>query len=386
MNWLPTIIFVLSTLFLLYVLAGYPLLLAFLARRLKKPVQKSAYEPSVAVLIPVRNGQAYVRRKLDSVLQLDYPSEKLDILVISDGSTDETDNIVREYADRGVRLPRVPNGGKPAALSAGIPQTRHEILLLTDIRQVLETQSLRRMLCCFADPSVGVVSGELLIRKGDNLSESNIGLYWKFESWIRNRLSDIDSMLGATGPFYAIRRDLIVPMRPDTLLDDVFLPLGAFFKGYRLVVEESARAYDDPTLLSTEFRRKVRTLAGNYQIMQRLPAVLTFHNRMWIHFVSIKLGRLLLPFALIAIALTSFWLPERWMVIAAVAIQATVYGLALLDFFDGWIPEDFILKKLSAAARTFVVMMAAAFCALSIFFVSPQKLWTPTKTRTSGAA
>jgi biofilm PGA synthesis N-glycosyltransferase PgaC len=381
MNRLPTLLFALSCAFLFYVIAGYPLLLKILASGWRKPIRKSAYLPSVAVVIPVRNGAQYIHRKLDSILQLDYPKELLEVLVISDGSIDETDSLVRDYAAWGVRLLHVPHGGKPAALNAGVPTTRNSILLLTDIRQVLEPESLRNMMSCFADPAVGVVSGELIIRQGDNREESNIGVYWRFESWIRNRLSDVDSMMGATGPFYAIRRELMVRMPPETLLDDLYVPLAAFFRGYRLVVEPSAKAYDDPTSLSTEFRRKVRTLAGNYQIMQQYPGLLTSRNRMWIHYVSYKLGRLLLPFALIVIAVTGFWLPQRWMVIAVLAAEIAVYGLALLD---DRLSEKSVLKRLSSAARAFVVMMLAALCALSVFFVPPQKLWTPTKTRSSG--
>lgn len=379
MNW-QTILFALSCAFLVYVIAGYPVLLKILASLLRKPIKKGDFLPSVSIVIPVRNGEQYVRRKLDSILQLDYPKELLDVLVISDGSTDETDLLVREYSAWGFRLLQIPQGGKAAALNAAIPATRNSILVLTDIRQVLEPGSLRKMMSCFADPAVGVVSGELIIRRGDNLEESNIGVYWKFESWIRNRLSDLDSMLGATGPFYAIRRELMVRVPPETLLDDVYIPLSAFFRGYRLVVEPSAKAYDDPTSLATEFRRKVRTLAGNYQIMRQFPGLLTSRNRMRIHYLSYKLGRLLLPFSLIMIAITGFWLPARWMVITVVAAQLAVYGLAA---FDGRIPENSLLKRLSSVARTFVVMMLAALCALAIFFVPPQKLWTPTKTRPS---
>jgi cellulose synthase/poly-beta-1,6-N-acetylglucosamine synthase-like glycosyltransferase len=382
MNRLPVILFMASCAFLLYVIAGYPLLLKILASFFRKPIKKGDYSPSVAVVIPVRDGEQYISRKLDSILALDYPKELLEVLVISDGSTDETDNLARGYAAWGVKLLHVPNGGKAAALNAGVPTTRNSILLLTDVRQVLEPESLRKMMNCFADPAVGVVSGELTIREGNNLEESNIGVYWKFESWIRNRLSDLDSMMGATGPFYAIRRELMVRMPAETLLDDLYVPLAAFFRGYRLVVEPAAKAYDDPTSLSTEFRRKVRTLAGNYQIMRQYPGLLTSRNRMRFHYLSYKLGRLLLPFALIIIAVTCFWLPSRWMVITAVAAQVAIYGLA---FLDERLDEESILKRLSSAARTFVVMMLAALCALSVFFVSPQKLWTPTKTRPSGA-
>lgn len=382
MYWLPIIIFLLSSAFLGYVIVGYPLLLGLLARYFKKPIHKGDFEPTVAVVIPVRNGAPYIRRKLESVLRLDYPPEKLEILMVSDGSTDKTDSLIDQFASRGIRLLHVSHGGKPAALNAGIPLTSNQIILLTDIRQELASDSLRRLLSCFADPSVGVVSGELVIRQGDYRAEANIGLYWKFETWIRNRLSDIDSMLGATGPFYAIRRELVTTIPADTLLDDVFLPLGAFFRGYRLVVEPSAKAYDDPTSLATEFRRKVRTLAGNYQMMRLYPALLSPRNRMWIHYLSCKVGRLLLPFALLAVAVTSFWLPAAWMVLLVLVLQAAVYGLAALDL---WIPEKAFLKRISSPARTFVVMMIAAVCALSVFFVSPQKLWTPTKTRTAGA-
>jgi len=379
----PALVFGVSCAFVFYVIIGYPILLRILAQTFPKPIRKADLVPSVSVVIPVMDGAQYVRRKLDSVLRLDYPQECLEILVISDGSTDATDELVAEYADRGVKLLRVPHGGKPAALNAGVPTTHNSILLLTDIRQVLEPGSLRKIVRCFADPSVGVVSGELIIRNGDNLAEENIGLYWRFESWIRNRLSDLDSMLGATGPFYAIRRELMVAMPPDTLLDDLYVPLSAFFKGFRLVVEPAAKAYDDPTSLATEFRRKVRTLAGNYQIMRQYPALLTFRNRLWLHFISYKLGRLLLPFALIAIGLTTFWLPFHWLMITALVCQAAVYGLAILDYFDGWLPETSILKRLSSVARTFVVMMVAALCALKVFVVPARTLWKPTKTRPS---
>lgn len=378
MHW-PQIIFALSCLFLAYVIVLYPLLLRFLARHYRKPVRKQAIEPAVSIVIPVRNGAPYVRRKLESVLALDYPPDKIEILVISDGSSDGTDELVGQFASRRVRLLRVTAGGKPAALNAGIPLTRNEIVLLTDIRQELAKDSLRSLAACFADPAVGVVSGELVIRAGDSLAEANIGLYWRFETWMRNCLSEVDSMLGATGPFYGIRRELVVTMPPETLLDDVYLPLAAFFRGYRLVVEPSAKAYDEPTSLATEFRRKVRTLAGNYQLLKSYPGLLGPRNRMWIHYVSYKLGRLLMPFSLLAIAVTAWWLPAGWMALVLVA-QILVYGSAALDTY---IPEKSAVKRFSSVARTFTTMMIAALCALSVFFVPPQKLWTPTKTRTA---
>lgn len=373
-------IFVFSAMFIVYVAAGYPLLLGAWARRKRAGIVKGSELASVSVVIAVRNGAPWIGRKLESVLAAGYPAHLMEILVVSDGSDDGTDAIVGEFESRGVRLLRVPEAGKPAALTAAFPLVKNELLLLTDVRQEIEPGSLARMAACFADPHVGVVSGELLIRSGETSAESNVGLYWRYESWIRRQLSQVDSTLGATGPFYMIRRRLAVPVPPDTLLDDVYLPLKAFFAGYRLIVEPEARAIDYPTTLETEFRRKVRTLAGNYQMMRLLPELLGPGNRMWFHYLSYKVGRLLLPFALIAVFGSSFWLPPPFAA-ASLAAQGAFYLLALADLI---IPERALLKRISSPARTFVILMLAAVCALSIFFVPPRSLWKPTRTRAAG--
>jgi cellulose synthase/poly-beta-1,6-N-acetylglucosamine synthase-like glycosyltransferase len=364
-----------STLFVLYVMFGYPVFLGWLSRRGSRPIRKDNSLYSVSVVIAVHNGAPFLSDKLNSVLGLEYPKELLEVLVVSDGSTDETDDIVRDFAPAGVKLLRVPRGGKPAALNAGIAAVSGEILLLTDVRQKLAPESLRQLIACFADETVGVVSGELLIRKATTEEEENVGLYWRYETWIRNQLGSIDSIFGATGPFYAMRRSLAKPVPPDMLLDDVYLPLAAFFQGYRLTVERSARAIDYPTTLETEFKRKVRTLAGNLQIIQAYPALLGPRNRMWFHFVSYKLGRLLLPYALILTAISSFFLPAPFAWLAVVA-QCAFYLLSALDVY---VPSGTPWKRISSPARTFVMMMIAAVCAISVFFVPPRSLWKETK-------
>jgi cellulose synthase/poly-beta-1,6-N-acetylglucosamine synthase-like glycosyltransferase len=359
---------------MIYVLAGYPLALRWWARRHPRPVQRRTIEPFVSLIIVVYNGERFLEAKLQSVLALEYPADKLEIIVASDGSTDRTEEIAERFAARRVSLLRLPRGGKPAALNAAIGTARGEILILTDVRQPLEPASVARLLENFADPSVGVASGELLIRAGASQGEADIGLYWRFETWMRETLSSIDSMFGATGPFYAIRRSLAVPIPADALLDDVYLPLAAYFKGYRLVMDSRARAFDIPTSLETEFRRKIRTLAGNYQILRAYPALLGPGNRMWLHFMSYKLGRLLLPWLLLIFAAASFGLPAPWREIA-LAGQAAFYGLALAD---AWIFKPRLLKRLSSSAHTFVVMMAATLGGLSVFFIPPRTLWKVT--------
>jgi poly-beta-1,6-N-acetyl-D-glucosamine synthase len=367
---LASLIFVLAAAVILWVLAGYPLWLGWRSR-MTHPVRTGPFEPTVTILLPVYNGARWLEQKLDCILRLSYPRDRVQTIVISDGSTDDTAAIAYRYAQQGVELIVVPHGGKAAAINAGMAAAHGEILLFTDVRQPLEPESLRRLTDCLADPEVGAVSGELIIHDGENQEQVSVGLYWKYEKWIRKSLSRLDSVLGATGAIYAMRRSLTRPLPPETLLDDVYLPLLAFFTGYRVVFEERAIAYDSPTSLNTEFRRKVRTQAGVYQLLFFFPELLTAANRCRVHFISHKLGRLLLPFAFLTLAASSVGLPGNWASVA-LAAQACFYGLALLDLA---LPERFPLKRLSAPVRTFVTLMAAALCAVSILFRPRRQFW-----------
>ena len=359
MSVVAAAVFILSAGFVLHVLLLYPLLAAVLARWRPKPVSRAAIEPRVSVILAVHNGERWIERKLDSILAINYPRELLEIFVVSDGSTDATDDIAGRYAPAGVRLIRIPRQGKWAAINAGLEAATGEILFFTDVRQELDPACLRHLVAPFADPSVGVVSGGLIIRRGDTQEEANTGLYWRYEKWIRVQQSAVDSVLGATGAIYAMRRELAAPLPPDTLLDDVHLPMEAFVRGYRLLLEESAKAFDEPSSLETEFRRKVRTLAGNYQVLRAFPVLLTPANRMWLHFLSHKFGRLLLPFALILCAVSTFFLAPPWRETLLLA-QAAFYAVALMDLA---IPESSGLKRLTSPVQTFVVLMAATLCA-----------------------
>jgi cellulose synthase/poly-beta-1,6-N-acetylglucosamine synthase-like glycosyltransferase len=371
---IAVLFFCTAGLFIIYVLFGYPLLLAAMSRSSRRSVRKAPLEKSVSVLLPVRNGEQWIESKLESILGLDYPPELLETIVVSDGSTDATADIVRSYAARGVRLIEVLPRGKAVALTAALAEARGDILFFTDVRQRLEANSLRELVACFSDPEVGVVSGELVILEGETLEEANVGLYWKYEKWIRKGLSSLDSIHGATGCIYAMRRELAVPLPAGTLLDDVYQPLAAFFKGYRVILDESARAYDFPTSLKSEFSRKLRTQAGMFQIMGAYPALLGPGNRMWIHFVSHKLGRLLLPWALIVVFVSSLALPRPASTLA-VAAQVGFYAIALMD---RWMPESSRLKKISSPAQTFTVLMVAALCAPFALFTSADRVWKQT--------
>src|SRR5579872_805680 len=174
---MPAVVAITACLLIIYIVAGYPLVLRWMARHRPRPLQRRPIEPSVSLIIAVYNGERFLEGKLQSVLALEYPADKLDIIVASDGSTDRTEEIAERFAAQRVSLLRLPRGGKPAALNAAIGKAQGEILVLTDVRQPLEPPSVARLVENFADPTVGVASGELLIRAGASQGEADIGLY-----------------------------------------------------------------------------------------------------------------------------------------------------------------------------------------------------------------
>jgi cellulose synthase/poly-beta-1,6-N-acetylglucosamine synthase-like glycosyltransferase len=364
--------------FIVYVLFVYPLLLAAVGRLRPLTVIRRPEMRSVSILLPVRNGEAWIRRKLESILALNYVRSLMQIIVISDGSDDRTDEIVKEFAAAGVELLRVPKAGKAAALNAAMPFASGEIVFFTDVRQRLDANALRYLVESFSDPSVGMATGELIITAGDTEEERGAGLYWLYEKWIRRQMNRARSLVVVTGCLYAMRRALVVPIPPDILVDDAYLPISVLLRGYRIYFEERARAYDFPTSLQTEFRRKVRTLAGLYQIAGHFPRLLLPWRAAAFHFLSYKFSRLFLPYALIAIAIASFVLPFPWNALL-LSVQALFYALAALDF---WIEES-ACKRITSPVRTFVVLMAASLCAASVFIIPSHRLWGVTHVRIS---
>lgn len=366
-------VFALSAVMIVYTIVGYPLVLALLTAVRRRKVELREWTPrTVTVLLAVHNGAAWIARKLESLLALDYPHSLMHILVLDDGSTDETSHVVRHVTDPRVELVTLPRGGKAQALNAGLARARGEILFFTDVRQPLHPQSLRRLVERFADPLVGVVSGELVIQPADQ-EEKTEGLYWRYEKWIRRHQSRLDSMTGATGCVYAMRRELAMLLPPDTLVDDMYLPLSASLRGSRIVFEPEARAFDYGTTPTEEFRRKVRTLAGNVQLLRAMPRLLSPSNRMWFHFVSHKVARLLLPYALLLMGVSSLLLPSPGRAVM-LTVQGLFYVMALADVR---VPASWRVKRCSSLARTFVVLMAAALCAPPASVLERGTVWRP---------
>jgi cellulose synthase/poly-beta-1,6-N-acetylglucosamine synthase-like glycosyltransferase len=375
---------ILSALLIFHTVVGYPMLLALRRGKTRPPVAKDpAFETTVSVVMAVYNGESMIRGKLEVLLGLDYPRELVNIIVVSDGSTDGTPAIVREFEDRGVVLLTVPHGGKAPALNAGLAATTGEIVFFTDVRQALEPRCLRHLVANFADPTVGAATGELRLVRGDTGEQADMDLYWRYEIWAREKHSLIDSLFNTTGCIYAMRRALAEPLPPDTLTDDAMLPLRAFFRGYRVIFDREAIAFDHPAVAGTEFKRRFRTLAGLWQVHARMPELYTSRNRMRYHFLSHKLTRLLMPWAILIFFGATFALPHTWLRTGLLSAGAM---WLLLAACNGFVSPGSPLKRLASPARTLLVMNAAAMAAVLVFFVPANRLWTPTRVHASGAA
>ena len=323
-----------------YTYLGYPLLLAAWARFGKRLVRKAETQaltdwPTISIVVAARNEGARLPARLDNLLQLKYPGDR-EIIVVSDGSTDHTADALRRYQGR-VRTVEVESGGKPLALNAGVAAATGDILIFADARQHFCSDALVEIVANFADPAVGGVTGELVLDAESGDSDSTIGdgvgLYWTYEKWLRRKESIVWSTLGATGAIYAIRRTLWQPLPAETLLDDVLVPMRVVLAGRRVVFEERAVAFDRASAdAANEAKRKTRTLAGNYQILAQEPRLwMPVVNPVWLQYMSHKVGRLLVPWALIAALISSAVLaPSHWFFMAAFAAQLAFYLLAVI--------------------------------------------------------
>ncbi len=347
---------------LAYTFFGYPALIWLLARLFPRPVLRRACEPRVALIVVAHNEAARIGRKLESCMALDYPRDRLRILVASDGSSDGTAAIVAAYAGRGVDLLAFPaRRGKAACLNDAVARCDEEILVFTDARQRLEPRAVRCLAESFADPAVGAASGELVFET-EGITEFGEGVdaYWRYEKFIRQQESLFRSTVGVTGALYALRRECFREIPPSTILDDVLIPMNAVMAGRRVVFDSRAIAYDLPARDRLQEKlRKVRTIAGNYQLVAAHPAFLSpLRNPLWFQLVSHKLLRLASPlFMLVALVANLAVAPGSPSCQLLLAAQLACYALPVAGAAS------------PAARRWRVVKLATAFLALNWFAV-----------------
>lgn len=358
----------LAMLVLAYTYVGYPALLMLLRKLAPLKVRPDHdWRPTVTACVPAYNAEATLQNKLASLLALDYPAEKFEILVYSDGSNDRTNQIVSDWSARDGRV-RLLVGenrlGKPTALNRMATVARGEVLMLTDSRQPVMPGALKAMLSRLADPSVGCVTGNLKLQ-----GREGSGVYWRYENWIRRTEARFRSVVGITGPLSVLRRQDLQPLPENVILDDVWIPMRLRLQGRRILFCEEAVALDHAFDDEHEFGRKVRTLAGNYQILAMMPKLLVpFLNPSCFETWSHKVLRLACPWALAILLVTS---------IIAVVHTGTVWVAVLLLgqlLFYGMAVVGARLGPLGRVARTFVVLNAAAVVGLWRYLAGAQKV------------
>ncbi|MFP3940758.1 MAG: glycosyltransferase family 2 protein [Thermoanaerobaculia bacterium] len=406
-DWALLAVLVLSGALVAYVYLGYPALLWVLARLRPRPVAFGLVRPPVTFVVPAHDEEASIGAKIDDCLAQRYPPDRLEVVVVSDGSTDGTEAIVRGRAARDprVRLLAVPRGGKALALNAGARAARGEVLVLTDANALLAPEALVRLVEPFADPEVGGVCGRKRHRpagEGDATARGE-GLYWRWEQWQKSLESRIGSVYAADGTLYAVRRSLYVPIAEPAQADDIAVSARVPLAGRRLLFEPAAVAWEEPPAEGrAELRRKVRVTNHSLRALWNLGPRLWRSGFYSVELLSHKLLRHLLPFPLLALLVTNAALvlrlapgPEAawsgalsgpagtpgllWpLLVLLLAAQGALYALGLAGF---------LLRGTRAGGLPFLsipyyfsmVNLAAFLGALSVLRGVRPALWTPRK-------
>jgi biofilm PGA synthesis N-glycosyltransferase PgaC len=358
-----------------YAYLGYGAWMWVLSRVHPWPLRRGTYLPLVSVVMVVHDEEKTLPSKLRNLAALNYPPDRVEFVVVSDGSGDATEQILSEAS----KDPRVhvlmfaERKGKASRLNDALAVACGEIVLFVDARQEIERDALRLLMEDFAEDAVGCVSGELMLGDAALGEEGKgMGMYWRVEKKIRELESVSGSVVGATGALYAARRALLVRIPPDTILDDVFLPLHVARQGARVVFDGRARAWDSPDLgTGREFQRKVRTLTGNYQLVQIAPWLLGGDNPLRFRFISHKLLRLVVPFALAT------------MLVASVAVQQPLYRIAFFSQLFFYALSIFALTgaqlgpvaRVANAALTLILLNTAAVVAFANFLTGRKDVW-----------
>ena len=324
--------FWLSVCAVVYTFAGYPILLLFLRLFIHRPVRKNHIEPYVTLVVPAYNEREVIGTKIRNAASLDYPVNKLEVLIASDGSSDDTVEIAQRSSD-GSRI-RVlafsQNRGKISVLNDAVREARGEIIVFSDASAILDSDSIRQLVANFADPEVGAVSGIYRVQRA---SESRLGpaeeIYWKYETFLKIQESSLASILGGHGQILGVRKDRYPYPAAGTVNDDYVIPVRVLASGSRVVYEPLAAAFEEASEM-VGFQRRVRIMAGNMQQLREIKGLFWPPQPLPLFFfLSHKIVRSLVPFFLVSLAISnSFLLRGRFYQLTGL-FQLSFYGLAL---------------------------------------------------------
>lgn len=330
------VVFWLAALLLFYVYAGYPLLLAIIGLFVRRRRPEAGYTPRISVLIAAYNEEAAIERKLQQTLALEYPPEKLEVLVLSDCSTDRTDEIVKAFPDSRVRLVRMPERrGKTHAQNYGIREASGDVIIFSDATAIYHSKALLYLACNFQDASVGAVSGRYQYFDPGEQSPTGLGsvAFWNYENLIKTLQSRIRTITGCCGCIYSVRKTAYTDL-PDDIISDLVQPLQAIRKGYRVVFEDRALAYEETTQsTSEEFAMRVRVVTRAMRGLLSVSDLVKPWKFAWPAFQlwSHKVMRWMVPLFLIVLLAANVALLDWPLYRVTLALQLFFYAAALLN-------------------------------------------------------
>lgn len=368
-------IFFISVFLVFYTHLGYPLVLRLIiAVRGKKEVRKEAITPSLTLLIPAYNEAEVIGEKIENSLSLDYPKGKLQIIVTSDGSTDETDEIVKSYSDQGIVLIRNKRCGKISAINNAVPEAEGAIIVFSDAAEMYKPDALKQLVKNYADPEVGCVTGETrTVYEADTSVGESVGSYWKFEYYLKQlECAASGTTLGAAGAIYSVRKQLY-PYPPNYIIaDDLVIPLKVIEQGYRVISDSEAIAIERVNQARVEFGRRVRNIAANYQALSYLDGFLNPFKRglVALEFISHKFFRVLLPFFTLAALIANLFLLDILFFKIVFVCQVLFYLSAAL----GWLFQLIGIKaKIIQFPHFFFIANLAALVGFFKYLFGTQK-------------
>lgn len=353
----------------LYIYVGYFLLVILLGKMMRKTVKKFDIEPTVALMIAAYNEERSIAKKIENSLSLDYPKDKFKIIVVSDGSTDRTDDIVKSYADQGVELIRVEGRvGKTEARNVAVRSVKEEIIIFSDATTKYKTDIVRKLIRNFADKTVGMVTGHLIYQDGDD-TQMGLGqkLYWQYESLIKKSQTEMGTLTGSVGCVTAFRTALYTPL-PDNIIEDFTGPLMMVMKGFRVVYEEEAICFEETTTKSSkEWSMRVRVIRGGMTGLLFAKKILNPFQYPLASFqlISHKVLRWMVPLFMIFFATVTLQAvladPEYLVGQLLLIIQVLFYGSAAMAYL---LEKKGIHLKITAIPFYFVVVNLAALVAM----------------------
>ncbi|KRG68950.1 glycosyltransferase family 2 protein [Pseudoxanthomonas dokdonensis] len=352
-----SVVFWLSLAAIGFTYAGYPVLMAALARWRPLPLHWQAQTPAMDVVLVVHGGADALAAKLENLLALDYPADALTIHVFCDGCPASA-AVAQRHASARIKVTVFPQRrGKSACLGDALPTLSAPLVMFNDVRQRTDAGAAKALAAALADPTVGAASGELVLQADSGFGQG-VDAYWRYEKFIRRMESRSGSIVGVTGAIYAARRELIPTVPAGLILDDMWIPLAIAQRGARVVFVSDALAFDRASAdAAAEQRRKRRTLAGNFQLIHRQPALAIpgahpLAWRLWGH----KWSRLLAPWLLLLALLGNLWLA-----IAGSAFYQALLALQLVAYLAAWLG----LRRPALASRHAAVRLASAFVSLN---------------------